>query len=92
MTTTRASILLVDDEEKILKALGRALRDAGHRVTDTTSSRQGYGLPATPESERPQIIMMTAHATIESAIAAMKLGEFSTACRSRSRSTSCWSW
>ncbi len=29
---------------------------------------------ATPETERPQILMMTAHATIESAIEAMKLG------------------
>jgi DNA-binding NtrC family response regulator len=29
---------------------------------------------ATPEGERPQILMMTAHATIESAIEAMKLG------------------
>ena len=28
----------------------------------------------TPETERPQILMMTAHATIESAIEAMKLG------------------
>ena len=28
----------------------------------------------TPESERPQILMMTAHATVESAIEAMKLG------------------
>src|SRR5207247_3760858 len=28
------------------------------------------------EGERPQIIMMTAHATVESAIAAMKLGAF----------------
>src|SRR6187397_1418351 len=27
-----------------------------------------------PESERPQILMMTAHATVESALAAMKLG------------------
>ena len=27
-----------------------------------------------PETERPQIVMMTAHATIESAIEAMKLG------------------
>src|SRR2546429_1259014 len=30
----------------------------------------------TPESERPQILMMTAHATVESAIEAMKLGAF----------------
>src|SRR5688500_15095884 len=29
----------------------------------------------TPESKRPQILMMTAHATVESAIEAMKLGE-----------------
>ena len=33
--THRGSILLVDDEEKILKALGRALRDAGHGVVET---------------------------------------------------------
>jgi DNA-binding NtrC family response regulator len=31
---------------------------------------------STPEGERPQILMMTAHATVESAIEAMKLGAF----------------
>jgi DNA-binding NtrC family response regulator len=31
---------------------------------------------STPATERPQIVMMTAHATIESAIEAMKLGAF----------------
>jgi DNA-binding NtrC family response regulator len=100
--THRGSILLVDDEEKILKTLGRALRDAGHRVTDTTSARQGQRLlgerpfdvvlvdnvmpelsgldlirelvATAPENERPQILMMTAHASVESAIEAMKLG------------------
>ena len=35
----RGSILLVDDEEKILKALGRALREAGHEVIETSSAR-----------------------------------------------------
>jgi len=30
----------------------------------------------TPESERPQVILMTAHATVDNAIAAMKLGAF----------------
>ena len=98
----RGSILLVDDEEKILKALGRALRDAGHEVHETTSAREGQrqlgertfdlfivdnvmpeknGLDlirdyvaATPEGERAQVLMMTAHATVESAIEAMKLG------------------
>jgi len=100
--TYRGSILLVDDEEKILRALGRALRDAGHGVVETTSPRQAQRLlgerpfdvlivdnvmpevsgldvireivGATPESERPQILMMTAHATVESALEAMKLG------------------
>jgi DNA-binding NtrC family response regulator len=98
----RGSILLVDDEEKILKALGRALRTAGHEVIETTSPRDAQRLLAerafdvmlvdnvmpqlngldlireyvasTPEGERPQILMMTAHATVESAIEAMKLG------------------
>ena len=100
--THRGSILLVDDEEKILKALGRALRDAGHLVVETASPRQAQRLLAertfdvllvdnmmpelsgldlirefvasTPEGERPQILMMTAHATVESALEAMKLG------------------
>src|SRR5436189_784595 len=98
----RGSILLVDDEEKILKALGRALRDARHAVVETASPRHAQRLlgerafdvlivdnvmpelggldlirefvGATPEGERPQILMMTAHATVESAIEAMKLG------------------
>jgi len=98
----RGSILLVDDEEKILKALGRALRDAGHSVVETTSPRSAQRFLAertfdilvvdnmmpelsgidlirefvvsTSEHERPQILMMTAHATVESAIEAMKLG------------------
>ncbi len=110
MATHRGSILLVDDEEKILKALGRALRDAGHEVVETTSPRHalrllgerpfdvllvdnvmpelgglelireyvgtpgdGRGAAAAAE-DRPVILMMTAHATVESAIEAMKLG------------------
>jgi len=96
------SILLVDDEEKILKALGRALREAGHEVVETTRARDAKRLlnertfdlfivdnvmpevsgldlireivASTPENERPQILMMTAHATVESALEAMKLG------------------
>ena len=46
MTDLRGSILLVDDEEKILKALGRALRDAGHGVVETTSPRHAQRLLA----------------------------------------------
>jgi len=96
------SILLVDDEEKILKALSRALREAGHEVVETTRARDARRLlnertfdlfivdnvmpevsgldlireivASTPENERPQILMMTAHATVESALEAMKLG------------------
>jgi DNA-binding NtrC family response regulator len=102
MTDIRGSILLVDDEEKILKSLGRALRDASHRVVDTSSAREAQRLLAersfdllivdnvmpeitglelireyvnsTPEGDRSQVLMMTAHATVESAIEAMKLG------------------
>jgi DNA-binding NtrC family response regulator len=102
MTLSRGSILLVDDEEKIVKSLGRALREAGHSVVDTTDPRQAQRLLAertfdvlvvdnmmpelsgldlirdyvgsTAEGERAQILMMTAHATVESAIEAMKLG------------------
>src|SRR6267154_774191 len=102
MTHSRGSILLVDDEEKIVKSLGRALREAGHSVVDTTDPRQAQRLlgertfdvlvvdnmmpelsgldlirdyvGSTAEGERAQILMMTAHATVESAIEAMKLG------------------
>src|SRR6266853_5481390 len=102
MTYARGSILLVDDEEKILKSLGRALREAGHNVVDTPSPRDAQRLlsergfdvlivdnvmreltglelireyvASTPEGERGQVLMMTAHATVESAIEAMKLG------------------
>jgi DNA-binding NtrC family response regulator len=97
------SILLVDDEAKILNALAQALRGDGHEVVSTTCAREAQKLLAQrlfdllivdnlmPEltgldlirelaaahsGERPQIIMMTAHATIESAIEAMKLGAF----------------
>ena len=100
--TTTGSILLVDDEEKILKTLGRALRTEGHRVLERADGRQartvlGEGgidvlvvdnlmpgltglelirdvVATVPEPDRPQIIMMTAHATVADAIEAMKLG------------------
>jgi DNA-binding NtrC family response regulator len=96
------SILLADDEEKILKTLGRALRDEGHDVVTTPSALAAERLLAerpfdllvidflmpertglevirdlvasTPEGERPAIVMMTAHGTVDSAVEAMKLG------------------
>jgi DNA-binding NtrC family response regulator len=101
---TRASILLVDDEEGILKTLGRALREEGHEVLAVTRAREAERLLAarsfdllvvdnrmpersgldmirdlaasTSPDERPEVVMMTAHATVESAIEAMKLGAF----------------
>jgi two-component system, NtrC family, response regulator AtoC len=96
------TILLADDEEKILKTLGRALRDEGHDVVTSASAREtqrllterafdllivDYLMPertgldvirelvaSTVEAERPAIVMMTAHGSIESAVEAMKLG------------------
>ena len=98
------SILLADDEEGILKTLGRALREDGHQVTATTSAAEAARLlserpfdvlvvdhrmpgrtglelirdlaASVPEAERPQVLMMTAHATVENAIEAMKLGAY----------------
>ena len=98
------TVLLVDDEEKLVRNLGRALRDEGHEVTTVTSAgdaqtllssrpfdvlvvdnrmpdRTGLELirdvsSSVPDGDRPQILLMTAHATIENAIEAMKLGAF----------------
>ena len=102
MTTRGGTLLLVDDEQKIRRMLGQALRAEGHEVLEAGSVREAQRMLAernvdvliidnlmpdmtgldlirelaatTPEAERPQILMMTAHATIESAIEAMKLG------------------
>ncbi len=97
---TRGSVLLVDDEPKILHALGRALEDEGYAVTTTTSAREALSLigqrpfdlvvvdnlmaelsglelireMAVGDAERPPVVMMTAHATVSSAIEAMRLG------------------
>ena len=86
--STTGSILLVDDEEKIRKTVGRALRAEGHLVTEAPGGRAAQKAMAaqsfdvlvidnlmsditgldvirelvagSPESERPQIVMMTA--------------------------------
>ena len=99
--TPHGTILLVDDEEKIVKTLGRALRTEGHDVAEARSAdearellgRRSFDLlivdnlmPGTTglelirrlaadgDADRPQIVMMTAHASIEGAVEAMKLG------------------
>ena len=99
---TTGSVLLVDDEAKLLHLLASALRDEGHEVIQAERARDARALlnerlfdvlvvdnlmpdvtgldlirdlvSTVPENERPQILMMTAHATVESAIEAMKLG------------------
>jgi DNA-binding response OmpR family regulator len=38
--TATGTILLADDEERILKTLGRALRAEGHRVIDAPNGRR----------------------------------------------------
>ena len=95
-------VLIADDEERIRKALGRALREDGHEVVEAAGGRAAQRLLAgrafdvlvvdnimpdltgldlirelaqsAPAGERPQVVLMTAHATIGSAIEAMKLG------------------
>ncbi len=102
MTSSNGSILLVDDEEKILKRLGRALRDEGHDVIEATTIRDAQkqmsehtfdlmvvdnlmpGMTGMdfirelantmPASERPQIVMMTAHGSTQIVREAFKLG------------------
>ena len=40
MSALRGAILLADDEEKILKRLGRALREEGHDVVEAATMRE----------------------------------------------------
>jgi DNA-binding NtrC family response regulator len=102
MSPLRGSILLADDEEKILKRLGRALRDEGHEVVEASNARTvqrhlaerpfdlvvidnlmpgmtGLELlrevfASLPDSDRPQIVMMTAHGSTQIVREAFKLG------------------
>jgi DNA-binding NtrC family response regulator len=95
-------VLLLDDEEKILKRLGRALRDEGHDVVEAGSPREAQlqlaqrpfdlfvvdnvmpgmtGLEllrdvfsALPDTDRPQVVMMTAHGSTQIVREAFKLG------------------
>jgi two-component system response regulator AtoC len=103
-TPLRGSVLLVDDEEGILKTLGRALHEEGHEVVATPRpadaerhlAERGFDVlivdnrmpgktglelirdlvQTSAEGDRPQVILMTAHATVDNAIEAMKLGAF----------------
>jgi two-component system NtrC family response regulator len=101
MTGARGAVLIADDEEKILKRLGRALRDEGHDVVEATTIRDAQrhlsertfdllvvdnlmpdmtGLELIRElaqataSERPQVVLMTAHGSTQLVREAFKLG------------------
>jgi len=101
-TAATGTVLIADDEERILRALARALRQDGHDVAEASGGLAAQRLLAerafdavvvdnvmpdltgldiirhlaqqAPPGERPQVVLMTAHATVESAIEAMKLG------------------
>jgi two-component system response regulator AtoC len=66
--------------EEVSRLLGERAFDvlvADHRMPGRTGLDLIRDLVrTTPESERPQVILMTAHATVDNAIAAMKLGAF----------------
>ena len=100
----RGTILLVDDEEGILKTLGRALREEGYEIATAPNAdlaerlmsgrtfdvlvvdhrmpgRTGLDLirslvSSFPEGERPEAVLMTAHATVDNAIEAVRVGAF----------------
>jgi DNA-binding NtrC family response regulator len=102
MNGPRGAVLLLDDEEKILKRLGRALRDDGHEVVEAGSAREAQrqlthrpfdlfvvdnimpgvtGLEllrdvfsSIPDTDRPQVVMMTAHGSTQIVREAFKLG------------------
>jgi len=102
MNPLHGTILLVDDEEKILKRLGRPLREEGHDVAEASNARdalrhlserqfdlvvidnvmQGMtGLELVRElsttmsdSERPQMVLMTAHGSTQIVRDAFKMG------------------
>jgi DNA-binding NtrC family response regulator len=65
----------VGEAQQVLSRRGFDLLVVDQRMPDRTGLDLVRELvAATPESERPQIVMMTAHATVENAIEAMKLG------------------
>jgi DNA-binding NtrC family response regulator len=62
--------------ERRLAERGFDLLIVDNRMPGRTGLDMIRDLAAVPEGERPQIVMMTAHATVENAIEAMKLGAF----------------
>ncbi len=101
---TSGSILLADDEDKVVRLLGQALREDGHEVVGTTCPREARVLlrqrsfdlfvvdnvmpgisgldlvrdlaDTCGDGPRPQVLFMTGHPTVETAVEAMRLGAF----------------
>jgi len=97
----RGTVLLVDDEPLLLRAVERILRPEGHRIATASDweaarhgledpdldvvlvdlflgDRSGLDLLDALRRDRPEVevIMMTGHASIESAIGCMRRGAF----------------
>jgi len=101
---TSGSILLADDEDKVVRLLGQALREDGHEVVGTTCASEARVLlrerpfdvfvvdnvmpemsgldlvrdlaEACGDGPRPQVLFMTGHPTIDTAVEAIRLGAF----------------
>jgi len=66
-----------DDAARLLAERAFDVLVVDHRMPGRTGLELIRELVATlPEGERPQVILMTAHATVDNAIAAMKLGAY----------------
>ncbi|MGC4120508.1 MAG: sigma-54 dependent transcriptional regulator [Myxococcales bacterium] len=100
-TLLKPKVLVVDDDQGLLRAVMRILHRAGHQVTGASDSVEGLaaaleddldvalldvrmpnisGLQMLAEikAKRPEleVIIMTAHATVETAVSAVKAGAY----------------
>src|SRR5262249_41250400 len=65
------------EAERLLEQRGFDVMVVDHRMPDQSGLELIREMvSSTPEVERPQVVMMTAHATVENASEAMKLGAF----------------
>ena len=53
-----ARLLLIDDDEKVLSAMSRVLRGAGHSVMCAKNGREGFAMF---EAERPELVITDVH-------------------------------
>src|SRR6266545_1877339 len=90
--THTAHILVVDDEPSIRETLGGILEDEGYRVTPAADGENGLellrdiwlpgmdGLAVLEKvkalEDRPEVVMISGHGTVETAVRATKLGAY----------------